>query len=147
MWGSLHGVAVSRNLASNPNAAAAHLPPTAAAAASVGKGKEGGTSSGSATPTDPEEIANQLNGGLGAYAHVDYAIKVLLESKNNPNYVEINLSPDLIRRILKEARDVFMSQPMLLEIDAPVNICGDIHGNNALNYNVILSLFSNNVII
>jgi serine/threonine-protein phosphatase PP1 catalytic subunit len=30
--------------------------------------------------------------------------------------------------LCKESRRVFMAQPPLLELDAPVNICGDIHG-------------------
>lgn len=33
-----------------------------------------------------------------------------------------------IRKLCLAARDVFLSQPMLLELQAPVRILGDIHG-------------------
>uniref|UniRef100_A0A7E4UR68 Serine/threonine-protein phosphatase n=1 Tax=Panagrellus redivivus TaxID=6233 RepID=A0A7E4UR68_PANRE len=36
------------------------------------------------------------------------------------------------------ARDVFMSQPMLIEIDGPVRVCGDLHGQ----YGDLLRIFA-----
>ncbi|XP_022232417.2 serine/threonine-protein phosphatase alpha-2 isoform-like [Drosophila obscura] len=41
---------------------------------------------------------------------------------------QLNLSESDIRGICLRSRDVFLSQPMLLELSAPVKICGDIHG-------------------
>lgn len=39
--------------------------------------------------------------------------------------------------LVMESRKMFMSQPMLVEIRAPVNLCGDVHGQ----YNDLLRLF------
>ncbi|XP_034653856.1 serine/threonine-protein phosphatase alpha-2 isoform-like [Drosophila subobscura] len=41
---------------------------------------------------------------------------------------QLHLSETEIRGICLRSRDVFLSQPMLLELSAPVKICGDIHG-------------------
>lgn len=41
---------------------------------------------------------------------------------------QILIREDEIRAILTEVREVFMAQPMLLEIRPPVRVCGDIHG-------------------
>lgn len=38
------------------------------------------------------------------------------------------LNEQFIRKILYLARPIFMSQPMLVKVEAPVNVCGDIHG-------------------
>ncbi|KAH8252515.1 hypothetical protein KR032_000370, partial [Drosophila birchii] len=35
---------------------------------------------------------------------------------------------DIIQRLIRQACDVISKQPMLLELEGPVNICGDIHG-------------------
>ncbi|SPP75412.1 serine/threonine-protein phosphatase alpha-2 isoform-like [Drosophila guanche] len=41
---------------------------------------------------------------------------------------QLHLSETEIRGICLRSRDVFLSQSMLLELSAPVKICGDIHG-------------------
>lgn len=40
----------------------------------------------------------------------------------------VNFSEDEVIGICVKSRDVFLSQPMLLELEAPLKICGDIHG-------------------
>ena len=39
-----------------------------------------------------------------------------------------DLSEAEIKGLCAASRDVFMSQPMLLELEAPIKICGDLHG-------------------
>jgi len=56
------------------------------------------------------------------------AIATLLEAKNFPAGTDIDLQEELVIRIVKSARDIFLNQPMLLELNAPINICGDTHG-------------------
>jgi serine/threonine-protein phosphatase PP1 catalytic subunit len=70
-------------------------------------------------------------------SEVDNAIKTLLSVKSSPPGTEVNLPEDLIVRIVRAAREIFLQQPMLLEISAPVNICGDTHGQ----YSDMLRLF------
>ncbi|CAJ1992432.1 serine/threonine-protein phosphatase PP1-putative [Leishmania donovani] len=38
------------------------------------------------------------------------------------------LKEDIIRLILRRVRPILMSQPMLVRTEAPINVCGDIHG-------------------
>nr|AKT44580.1 serine/threonine-protein phosphatase PP1 [Trypanosoma cruzi marinkellei] len=38
------------------------------------------------------------------------------------------LNEDIIRTVLRRVRPLLMSQPMMVRIEAPVNVCGDIHG-------------------
>ncbi|KIH50997.1 Ser/Thr phosphatase family protein [Ancylostoma duodenale] len=42
-----------------------------------------------------------------------------------------------IRALCHKSREIFLSQPILLELEAPLKICGDIHGQ----YNDLLRLF------
>nr|CAD7256485.1 unnamed protein product [Timema shepardi] len=41
---------------------------------------------------------------------------------------EVNLAEWQIRQLCLVTREIFLEQPMLLELEAPVNIVGDIHG-------------------
>lgn len=43
-----------------------------------------------------------------------------------PKYVEFR--EDEIRDVCSDVREIFMRQPMLLELEAPLKICGDVHG-------------------
>jgi len=42
--------------------------------------------------------------------------------------LQVQLPETHIRQLCLLSRDIFLSQPMLVELGAPVNICGDIHG-------------------
>ncbi|VEU23718.1 DEKNAAC104837 [Brettanomyces naardenensis] len=63
------------------------------------------------------------------FADIDGIIERLVEaglSKRTPK--KFPVSPDEIRFVCAKARSIFMNQPMLLELAAPVKIVGDIHG-------------------
>ena len=62
---------------------------------------------------------------------VDGAIEQLLSVKKAPPGTEVNLPEELIIKVVRAAREIFMQQPILLEISAPLNICGDTHGQYA----------------
>lgn len=38
------------------------------------------------------------------------------------------LNENIIRSILRRVRPILLSQPMLVPVEAPVNVCGDLHG-------------------
>ncbi|SPP75386.1 serine/threonine-protein phosphatase alpha-2 isoform [Drosophila guanche] len=59
-------------------------------------------------------------------SYLDTIIEKLLSDGGNPRANE--LTEKELTNISSSAREVFLSQPMLLELNAPVNICGDIHG-------------------
>mmetsp|Transcript_20985 Transcript_20985/g.30276 ORF Transcript_20985/g.30276 Transcript_20985/m.30276 type:complete len:301 (+) Transcript_20985:133-1035(+) len=68
---------------------------------------------------------------------IDAAITQLLSVIDDLPGTEVSLPEDVITKIVRAARDIFLLQPMLLEVNAPVNICGDTHGQ----YSDLLRLF------
>ena len=49
----------------------------------------------------------------------------------------VNLTEAEVKSLCLRSRDIFMTQPILLELEAPIKICGDIHGQ----YYDLLRLF------
>lgn len=70
---------------------------------------------------------------------VDGIIKKLTaqEVRDSKKIKMINLPEADIRNLCLKAHDIFMSQPMLLELEAPIKVGGDLHGQ----YNDLLKLF------
>jgi len=58
---------------------------------------------------------------------VDSAINQLLDYKNSPAK-QVQLPEGTIRLLCQVSREVFMREAMLLELNVPINIFGDIHG-------------------
>ncbi|KAJ0407784.1 hypothetical protein ATCC90586_003286 [Pythium insidiosum] len=59
---------------------------------------------------------------------LDAIIDKLLSVRNAQPGEQVTLSESEIRGLCLHAREVFLKQPMLLEIEAPIKICGDLHG-------------------
>ena len=55
---------------------------------------------------------------------VDLIIKTLVDAKMKPIGTEINLDENQIVLLIDEVTKIFLSQPILLELDGPINICG-----------------------
>ncbi|KAF3955697.1 hypothetical protein CMV_019110 [Castanea mollissima] len=58
---------------------------------------------------------------------LDALIERLLEGRKSRGK-RIQLAESEIRQLCITAKEVFLRQPILLELEAPVNVCGDIHG-------------------
>ncbi|KAM7481660.1 hypothetical protein LguiB_006243 [Lonicera macranthoides] len=65
---------------------------------------------------------------------LDDIIRRLLEGKGGK---QVQLSEGEIRQLCVNARQIFLFQPNLLQLEAPIRICGDIHGQ----YQDLLRLF------
>eukprot|EP00978_Attheya_sp_CCMP212_P005379 scaffold12028_cov50-Attheya_sp.AAC.5 len=61
----------------------------------------------------------------------------LLGLRGSPPGTLASLAESEIRMLCQRARPVVLSQPMLLELEAPLKICGDVHGQ----YTDLLRLF------
>ena len=68
---------------------------------------------------------------------VDGMIDQLLQARNRTPGTPVDLSVQDATSLCNYAREVFMQQPMLLELGAPIKICGDVHGQ----YTDLLRLF------
>ncbi|KAJ8549135.1 hypothetical protein K7X08_032842 [Anisodus acutangulus] len=67
---------------------------------------------------------------------LDDIINRLLEVRHRPGK-QVQLSESEIRHLCLKSKEIFLQQPNLLELDAPIKICGDIHGQ----YSDLLRLF------
>jgi serine/threonine-protein phosphatase PP1 catalytic subunit len=63
--------------------------------------------------------------------------KLVHVRKRIPAGQTVALSPAAVGALCAQARDIFMSQDMLLELEAPLKLCGDIHGQ----YHDLLRIF------
>jgi len=68
---------------------------------------------------------------------VDNIIQRLLEVRGTKPGKQVNLTEQEIRYLCTKSREIFSSQPILLELVAPIKIVGDIHGQ----YYDLLRLF------
>jgi serine/threonine-protein phosphatase PP1 catalytic subunit len=68
---------------------------------------------------------------------VDRVIEMLLEVRGSRPGKQVQLSESDIRALCLRSRDIFISQPILLELEAPIKVVGDIHGQ----YYDLLRLF------
>jgi len=69
---------------------------------------------------------------------VDALIAKLLENKESKPGKPVQLEENDIKNLCRKAREIFISQPILLELTAPIKICGDVHGQ----YPDLLRLFN-----
>jgi len=68
---------------------------------------------------------------------VDGVIDQLLSARNKKPGTLVEISVSDATQLCSKAREVLLSQPMLLELGAPIKICGDVHGQ----YTDVLRLF------
>lgn len=73
------------------------------------------------------------------YLEVDSIIEKLLEVRGSRPGRTVQLAENDMRTLATKSREVLLSQPSLLELEAPIKICGDIHGQ----YYDLIRLFEN----
>ncbi|KAG6404405.1 hypothetical protein SASPL_136651 [Salvia splendens] len=68
---------------------------------------------------------------------LDRIIDKLIEVRSSKPGKLVQLSESEIKQLCAASREIFINQPNLLELEAPIKICGDIHGQ----YSDLLRLF------
>lgn len=74
----------------------------------------------------------------GADIDIDEVLdKLLLVRKRHPMGQIVQFPPDTVNFLCSRGREIFNDQPVLLELEAPMKLCGDIHGQ----YHDLLRIF------
>lgn len=75
-------------------------------------------------------MASSLAGALAPSPEldVDSIIDRLTEVRGSRQGRQVALAEEEIATLCRKSRDVFLGQPMRLELAAPIKICGDVHG-------------------
>lgn len=84
-------------------------------------------------------VSEKVRGGVLTLMQIDVdsMIQRLLEARGNRPGKSIKLDEEEIKGLCHRSREIFLSQSILLELEAPIKICGDIHGQ----YYDLLRLF------
>merc|ERR1712004_923380 len=69
--------------------------------------------------------------------NIDNLIQRLLEVRGSRPGKTVQMTENEVRGLCLKSREIFLQQPILLELEAPLKICGDIHGQ----YTDLLRLF------
>ena len=131
-------------------AAPSSAPATAAAPAPAANGTSASPGAGTAVPSGPPQAPSALPAQLvhstappnspalsADMAPIQSITQRLLSLRGSPPGTLATISEAEIRNLCDRARPVLLSQPMLLELEAPIKICGDVHGQ----YTDLLRLF------
>ena len=84
-----------------------------------------------------QKMLRQNNNAPADESWIDGIIDNLLSARNKKPGTPVDISVQDATNLCNQAREVLLSQPMLLELGAPIKICGDIHGQ----YTDLLRLF------
>lgn len=60
--------------------------------------------------------------------NVDHLLETLLAARHKKSSKQVKISENDIKALCLRARQVLLSQPLLLELETPIKIAGDIHG-------------------
>lgn len=86
----------------------------------------------------PNTMAGVGEGGIPVMRDpIDVIIDKLLSVRGARPGKQVDLSEQEIKMLCLRSRDTLIGQPMLLELEAPIKICGDVHGQ----YYDLLRLF------
>ncbi len=83
-----------------------------------------------------------MNSNTGDF-DVDKIMDKLLEFKDKKPQKQVNLTEIEIRNLCIKSREIFISQSTLIELEAPIKICGKFHlisllpGNSASGHKII----------
>jgi hypothetical protein len=82
-------------------------------------------------------LSNMAVGAATDDTWVDRMIDELLSARNKKPGTPVEISQQHALLLCQQTREILLSQPMLLELGAPIKICGDVHGQ----YTDLLRLF------
>lgn len=88
---------------------------------------------------DKTESGTEVQKSTMAEIDIDNIIQQLLSVRDAPGR-QVQLPETQIRQLCITSRQIFIDQPNLLELDCPINVCGDIHGQ----YEDLLRTFDKN---
>ena len=82
-------------------------------------------------------MSRKFNSSSASSPDVDVIIDKLLSVRGKRPGNQVNLEEREIQFLCESALQIFKSQPCLLELEAPLKVCGDVHGQ----YYDLLRLF------